>query len=251
MRAARPLIGITTSEVRVAPRLPHTPQADPPRPEMALGLSYSRAIAAAGGAPVVLPPLDIDGIAPLLDQLAGVCLSGGPDLDPVAYGAVAQPQLGPTWPQLDAYELTLARQADATGVPLLAICRGMQTLNVARGGTLHQHVDGHRQEAPCEDATQRVDVAPDSWLCSLAAGERLEVNSFHHQAIARVGQGLRPVAWASDGVIEAVEGTGARFVMGIQWHAEGLVARAEQLAMFTAFVDAARDHASGVQARAA
>jgi putative glutamine amidotransferase len=244
------MIGITTSEVRVAPRLPHTPQADPPRPEMALGLSYSRAIAAAGGVPVVLPPLDIEGIAPLLDQLAGVCLSGGPDLDPAAYGAVAQPELGPTWPQLDSYELALARQADASGVPLLAICRGMQTLNVARGGTLHQHVEGHRQEAPCEDPTEPIDVAPDSWLHSLV-GQRVEVNSFHHQAIADLGHGLRPVAWAPDGVIEAVEDTGSRFVIGIQWHAEGLIARAEQLAVFAAFVDAAREHGSGVHARAA
>jgi putative glutamine amidotransferase len=247
----RPLIGITSSEVRVAPRLPHTPQADPPRPEMALGLSYSRAIAAAGGVPVVLPPVDIDAIEPLLAQLAGVCLSGGPDLHPAAYGAEAHPQLGPTWPELDSYELALARHADASGVPLLAICRGMQTLNVARGGTLCQHVEGHRQEAPCEHATQRVDVAPKSLLQTLVAGKRLEVNSFHHQAIAELGRGLRSVAWATDGVIEAVEASTGRFVLGIQWHAEGLVARAEQLALFTAFVDAAREHAGGLHLRAA
>src|SRR5918999_5525897 len=158
----RPLIGVTTSEMRVAPRLPHTPQGDPARAEMALGMSYSQAIAAAGGLPVVLPPVDLPGIEPVLDQLAGVCLSGGPDLDPAAYGAEPDPRLGPTWPDLDAYELALARRADAMGVPLLAICRGMQTLNVARGGTLHQHVDGHRQDVPCERAAHAVDVAADS-----------------------------------------------------------------------------------------
>ena len=218
---------------------------------MALGLSYSRAIAAAGGAPVVLPPVDIDGIGPLLSQLAGVCLSGGPDLDPAAYGAQAHPQLGPTWPQLDMYELALARHADASGVPLLAICRGMQTLNVARGGTLRQHVDGHRQESPCEHAAQRVDVTPDSRLRTLLSVERLEVNSFHHQAVADLGHDLRAVAWAPDGVIEAVEGAGPRFVVGIQWHAEGLIARAEHLGLFTAFVDAARGHLSRLHVRAA
>jgi putative glutamine amidotransferase len=250
-RAVPPLIGVTTSEVRVASRLPHTPQADPPRPEMALGMSYSHAIVAAGGVPVVLPPVDVDVIEPLLAGLAGVCLSGGPDLHPAAYGAEPHPRLGPTWPDLDAYELAVARRADALGVPLLAICRGMQTLNVARGGTLHQHVDGHRQDVPCEHPTQPVHVAPGSLLGVLVGDQRLEVNSFHHQAIATVGDRLRPVAWADDGVIEAVEAPGARFVLGIQWHAEGLIAHTEQLALFTAFVDAARDRASGVHVRAA
>lgn len=249
--AVRPLIGVTTSEVRVAPGLPHTPRADPPRPEMALGMSYSRAIVAAGGVPVVLPPVDIDGVESLLAGLAGVCLSGGPDLDPAAYGAEPHPQLGPTWPELDAYELALVRRADALGVPLLAICRGMQALNVARGGTLRQHVDGHRQDVPCEHPAHTVEVAGDSLLRMLVADQRIEVNSFHHQAIADLGRGLRPVGWADDGVIEAVEAPGARFVLGIQWHAEGLIARAEQLALLTSFVDAARDHVSGVRVRAA
>lgn len=250
-RAVRPLIGVSTSEVRVGARLPHTPQADPPRAEMALGMSYSQAIVAAGGVPVVLPPVDVDVIGPLLAGLAGVCLSGGPDLHPAAYGAEPHPQLGPTWPDLDAFELALARRADALGVPLLAICRGMQTLNVARGGTLQQHVDGHRQDVPCEHPTHPVRVAPGSLLGVLVADQRIEVNSFHHQAIAAVGHHLRPVAWADDGVIEAVEVPGARFVLGIQWHAEGLIAQTEQLALFTSFVDAARDHVSGVHVRAA
>jgi putative glutamine amidotransferase len=247
----RPLIGVTTSEVRVAQRHPHTPEADPPRSEMALGISYSQAIAAAGGLPVVLPPVDLPGIEPLLRQLAGVCLSGGPDLDPAAYGAAPDPRLGPTWPDLDAYELELARRADALDVPLLAICRGMQTLNVARGGTLHQHVDGHRQALPGERPSHAVDVAPDSRLRALAGAPRIEVNSFHHQAIAATGAGLRPVAWSADGIVEAVEAAGPRFLVGVQWHAEGLIARPEQLALFSALADAAREHATGVHVRAA
>ena len=251
MRSVPPIIGVTTSEVRVAPGLARTPQADPERAEMALGMSYAQAIAAAGGAPVVLPPVDLDGIAPLLARLAGVCLSGGPDLHPAAYGAEPHPRLGPTWPDLDAYELAVARRADALGVPLLAICRGMQTLNVARGGTLHQHVDGHRQVRPCEQPTHSVDVATDSRVGALVGARRIDVNSFHHQALAAVGRGLRPVAWADDGVVEAVEAPGARFVLGVQWHAEGLIDRVEQLALFTSFVDAARDHVSAVELRAA
>jgi putative glutamine amidotransferase len=247
----RPLIGITTSEVRVAPRLPHTPQADPARPEMALGMGYSRAIAAAGGIPVVLPPVDLETIEPLLGGLAGVCLSGGPDLDPAAYGAEPDPHLGPTWPDLDAYELALARAADGLGVPLLAICRGMQTLNVARGGTLRQHIDGHRQGDPCERPSHAVDVAADSRLRTLVGDGRIAVNSFHHQAVAELGEGLRPVAWADDGVIEAVEAPGRHFTLGIQWHVEGLIGHGEQLALLRAFVDAARDHVSGVHVRAA
>jgi putative glutamine amidotransferase len=249
--SGRPLIGITTSEVRVAPGVAQTAEADPARPEMALGVSYSRAIAAAGGVPVVLPPVDIEGIEPLLCQLAGVCLSGGPDLDPAAYGAKPHPQLGPTWPDLDAYELALARRADVLGMPLLAICRGMQTLNVARGGTLRQHVDGHRQDVACEQPTHRVEVLADSLLGALLGRERIEVNSFHHQAIADLGSGLRRVAWAGDGVIEAVEAPGARFVLGVQWHAEGLIAQPEQLALLTAFVDAAGEQVAGTQLRAA
>jgi putative glutamine amidotransferase len=251
MRGVRPMIGVTTSEVRLAPRLPHTPEADPARAEMALGMSYAQAIAVAGGAPVVLPPVDLDGIEPLLARLAGVCLSGGPDLHPAAYGAEPHPRLGPTWPDLDAYELAVARRADALGVPLFAICRGMQTLNVARGGTLHQHVDGHRQSQPCEQPTHQVEVAAGSLVGALVGDGRIAVNSFHHQAIAAVGRGLRPVAWADDGVVEAVEAPGARFVLGVQWHAEGLTDRAEQLALFTSFVDAARDHVSAVHVRAA
>jgi putative glutamine amidotransferase len=236
----RPLIGVTTSEVRVAPRLAHTPQADPPRSEMALGISYSQAIAAAGGLPVVLPPIDLPGIEPLLGQLAGVCLSGGPDLDPAAYGAAPDPRLGPTWPDLDAYELALARRADALDVPLLAICRGMQTLNVARGGTLHQHLDGHRQPLPGERPSHAVDVAPDGRLRALAGVRRIEVNSFHHQAIDVAGAGLRPVAWAPDGVVEAVESAGPRFVLGVQWHAETLDRGGPHHRLFEALVAAAQ-----------
>ena len=109
---SRPLIGVTTSEVRLESRAEPLPEGDPPQREMALGMVYMRAVEKAGGIPVVLPPLGHDAIAPLLDRLCGVCLSGGPDIDPHGYGEGAHPQLGPTEPDLDAFELALAQLAE-------------------------------------------------------------------------------------------------------------------------------------------
>ena len=137
----RPLIGVTTSELRASSAGTLRRHGEPPHAEMALGMTYLSAIEAAGGMPVVLPPLgDVEA---LLDRLDGICLSGGPDLDPDAYGASERhAELGPTEPNIDTFELALARAADARGLPVLGICRGAQALNVARGGTLHQHVPG-------------------------------------------------------------------------------------------------------------
>src|SRR5690349_1081864 len=234
----RPLIGVTTSELRSSSAGTLRRHGDPPHPEMALGMTYLRAIEAAGGMPVVLPPLgDADA---LLDRLDGVCLSGGPDLDPEAYGAVDRHvELGPTEPDLDAFELALARAADERGTPLLGICRGAQALNVARGGTLHQHLPGHRQTEPATATTHTVHVAGGSRLATLVGVRPLRVNSFHHQAVAVLGAGLRAVAHAADGTIEALEAPGARFVVAVQWHAEGLVGEPRQRALFEALVVAA------------
>ena len=161
----------------------------------------------------MLPPLDLDRISPLLDRLGGVLLSGGPDLDPAAYGRAAHPELGRTEPQLDVFEVELPREADARGLPILGICRGAQALNIARGGTLHQHLpeitDGsivHRQSQPGSEATHEVRIAPDSGLAAVVGCARMDVNSFHHQSVERLGDGLHAVAWAQDGVIEGIEG---------------------------------------------
>jgi putative glutamine amidotransferase len=234
----RPLIGVTTSELRPSSAGTLRRHGDPPHPEMALGMTYLRAIEAAGGMPVVLPPLgDADA---LLDRLDGICLSGGPDLDPDAYGAVDRhAELGPTEPDLDTFELALARAADERGTPLLGICRGAQALNVARGGTLHQHLPGHRQTEPATATTHGVHVVEGSRLATLVGVRPLRVNSFHHQAIAVLGAGLRAVAHAADGTIEAVEAPGSRFVVAVQWHAEGLVGEPRHRALFEALVVAA------------
>ena len=241
-----PLIGVTTSEVRLAEQVEQTPQGEPPRREMALGMTYLKAIEAAGGLPVVMPPLELDAVEPLLDRLDGVCLSGGPDLDPDAYDDRRHPELGPVEPELDRFELALARVADARGLPILALCRGAQALNVARGGTLHQHLPdrpgtriAHRQRRPGDQTTHSVDIAPGSMLARVMRRTRARVNSFHHQGVRRLGGGLRATAWAPDGVIEGIEAPARPFVLGVQWHAETLTARGEHAALFEALVRAA------------
>src|SRR3954471_10770339 len=229
----RPLIGVTTSELRASAMATTRRHGEPPHPEMALGMTYMRTLDAAGAIPVVLPPIgDADAY---LDRLDGVCLSGGPDLDPAAYGAHERPEeLGPTEPSLDAFELALLDGALERGMPILAICRGAQALNVACGGTLHQHLPGHRQSEMASEPTQEIEIAPRSRLGRIMGTRTVRANSFHHQAIDRVGNGLRVVARAADGTIEGVEGPG--FVVGVQWHAETLP---QHLRLFEALVAAA------------
>jgi putative glutamine amidotransferase len=228
---ARPLIAVTTSELRRPEDLDARPQGEPPKLEVALATLYPEAIERAGGIPVIVPLLRPDAIDALLDRVDGVCLSGGPDLQPSAYGEEPHPQLGPTEPRADAVELQLIRAADRRHLPILGICRGMQVLNVARGGTLHQHLPEvvgdrieHRQPGHGSIPTHRVETASHSRLRAVLGGPKLEVNSFHHQAIKTLGHDLVATAWAQDGTVEAVEGPGERLVLGVQWHAEGLEA---------------------------
>jgi len=228
---ARPLIAVTTSELRRPEEVRARPQGEPPKLEVALATLYPEAIERAGGIPVIVPLLRPDAIDALLDRVDGVCLPGGPDLQPSTYGAKPHPQLGPTEPRVDALELALIRAADRRNLPILGICRGMQVLNVARGGTLHQHLPDvvgdqllHRQSEHGSVTTHHVETTPHSRLRAALGGPKLEVNSFHHQAVEKLGQGLAATAWAPDGTIEAVEGPGGRLVLGVQWHAEGLEA---------------------------
>jgi putative glutamine amidotransferase len=231
----RPLIGVTTAELRPSRLATTRRHGEPAHPEMALGMTYLRTLDAAGAIPVVLPPVGTDHLGPLLERLDGLCLSGGPDLDPAAYGATDRhTELGPTEPSLDAFELSLVRMGLQRGLPMLAICRGSQALNVACGGTLHQHVEGHRQTEMATETTHEVEIAAHSRLHRIARSRKLAVNSFHHQAVDQIGDGLRVVARATDGTIEAIEGDG--FVVGVQWHAETLVAHSN---LFEALVTAA------------
>lgn len=235
----RPLIGVTTSELRSGSQATLKRHSEPVLPEMALGMTYLRAIDRAGGMPVVLPPVGLDAADELISRLDGICLSGGPDLDPEAYGAPERhAELGPTEPALDAFELAVARAADARGLPILGVCRGAQALNVARGGTLHQHIPGHRQTESGSTPTHDVRVESRTRLAGLLRRRELGVNSFHHQAVDTPGDHLRVVAHATDGTIEAIEERGRRFVLGVQWHAEALVDVREHLAIFQRLVAA-------------
>jgi putative glutamine amidotransferase len=266
-RNERPLIGVTTSEVRPAERVTPLPEGEPRGVEMALGMPYLRGVEAAGGLPLVIPPLAPEAIEPLLDRVDGILLSGGPDLDPDLYGAEPHAELGPIEPDLDRFELDVARRADAREMPILAICRGTQALNIVRGGDLHQHIPdrseetSHRQSTPGDQPSHAVAVAPGSRLAEVLAlaasdgahaldGEDLGVNSFHHQAIERLGEGLVVSARADDGTIEAVEDPERPFLVGVQWHAETLVNRPFEAALFRGFVEACRrDAAAGRERR--
>jgi putative glutamine amidotransferase len=229
--SVRPLIAVTTSELRRPEDVVARPHGEPPKLEVALATLYPEAIERAGGIPIIVPLLRPEAIGALLDRVDGICLPGGPDVQPSAYGEEPHPQLGPTEPRVDAVELALVRAADRRNLPILGICRGMQLLNVARGGTLHQHLPDvvgdqleHRQPEHGSVTTHHVETAPHSRLRAILGGPKLKVNSFHHQAIRTLGDDLSATAWAEDGTIEAVEDPGERLVLGVQWHAEGLLA---------------------------
>ncbi|MHB8243082.1 MAG: gamma-glutamyl-gamma-aminobutyrate hydrolase family protein [Solirubrobacteraceae bacterium] len=240
------MIGVTVSEIRAKEEAQRVPHGEPTQTEMTLGLAYMRAVERAGGLPVALAPLGTDSVEQLLDHLAGLLITGGPDLDPSCYGAERHSELGPTDSGVDAFEIALCKHGDARAMPMLGICRGAQVLNVSRQGTLHQHVPDvygtvlqHRQSEPGDQSTHEVRLASDSRLAEIVGAGPLPVNSFHHQAIERLGTGLRPVAWSQDELIEAVEDVDGRYVLGVQWHAETLVERPEQLALFERLVEAA------------
>jgi putative glutamine amidotransferase len=197
----------------------------------------------AGGLPVLLPPAD--GVAGVLPRLDGLVLSGGGDLDPALYGAERAAASGPANPARDSAELGLCRLALASGLPLLGICRGLQVINVALGGTLHQHLPdlvGNDSHSPEEAGygSHKVSVASGSQLAAVLGRTEAAVPTHHHQAIDRLGTGLVATAWTDDGVIEAVEfeqpdGNPDRFMMAVQWHPEA----GDDPSLFTALIAAA------------
>ncbi|WP_327072363.1 gamma-glutamyl-gamma-aminobutyrate hydrolase family protein [Kitasatospora purpeofusca] len=208
----RPLIGISTYQDDAAWSVWHQRAALLPQ-------TYVDAVVRAGGTPVLLPPQP-GGADHLLDALDGLVLAGGPDLDPAGYGADADPRTGPPHHARDDWESTLLRAALARDLPLLGVCRGMQLLNVELGGTLLQHLpDGSHQKVPAQFVRHRVEVADGSRLADVL-GPDAEVSCYHHQAVDRLGRGLRPTARGADGTVEALELDGHRFALGVQWHPE-------------------------------
>jgi putative glutamine amidotransferase len=183
-----------------------------------LPAGYPRLVQQAGGLAAMLPPDAPEYAAATVARLDGLVVAGGPDVEPVHYGAAPDPRTGPPARARDTWELALIRAALAAGVPLLGICRGMQLLNVALGGTLVQHIDGHA-EVPGVFGHHPVKPVPGTVYGDLAP-EETSVPTFHHQAVDRLGAGLLASAHASDGTVEAVELPGPPWVLGVQWHPE-------------------------------
>ncbi|MGW5850702.1 gamma-glutamyl-gamma-aminobutyrate hydrolase family protein [Streptomyces sp. NPDC055254] len=210
---SRPLIGITTY-VEESTRYGVWDLATSLVPT-----GYYELVQAAGGAAVLLPPDEPGAAAEVLSRLDGLVVAGGPDVDPVHYGAARDSRTGEPATVRDEWELALLAAALDADMPVLGICRGMQALNVALGGTLIQHIDGH-YEIPGVTSWHPVTPVPGTRYAALVP-EEAQVPTYHHQAVARLGRGLIASAHATDGTVEAIElPDSERWVLGVQWHPE-------------------------------
>ena len=229
---ARPLIGITSyAEPGVRWGAWELPAALIP-------LAYVEAVERAGGRALLVPP-SLEGVDETLDALDGLLFSGGSDLDPDLYGAEAHPETNGVRLERDRAELTLLESALARDMPVLAVCRGSQVLNVARGGDLVQHLpevvgDEKHKHTPGVFADHDVDLKEGTRLQRLL-GDRAPVKSHHHQGYGAIGEGLVESAWAEDGTVEALEDPSRRFALGVLWHPEA----GEDFALFEALVEEA------------
>ena len=206
--------------------------------------AYTDALVGAGLIPVVLPPVDADVAAAALDGVAALVLTGGEDIDSRWFNESLHPAAGPTHVARDEYEIALSRFARERRIPTLALCRGAQIVNVALGGSLMQDIPSQRpgkHHPTSSRATERVHVVEleaDSRLCAVVGDARITANSFHHQAIDRVGAGLRVVGWSPDGIVEGIESADPGWWMvGVQWHPEELTKTKEDWdrRLFSAF----------------
>ncbi len=202
-------------------------------------VAYVKAVQRAGGVPVILPIVDPgnpDDLDRLLDAVDAVVITGGCDVDPQSYGQAPHDMLGRTDLRRDASDLAIARAVVHRNQPTLAVCRGVQILNVALGGTLDQHVDAHMRLDQYNEDAHTVTIDPGSRLATLVGTDHLGVNTLHHQVIATLGTGVRAVARNQDGHTEAIEIDAAPNVLGIQWHPEFLRHRADHLALFAQLI---------------
>jgi putative glutamine amidotransferase len=243
MAERRPIIGIPCG---VYPDLWYTPT-------NGNAISYLRAVEAAGGIPALIHlTRDAEVLDAHFTRCDALLLAGGEDVDPSFYGVEPHPKLGRPNPFQDEVEIALARRALAEGMPILGVCRGQQLLNVAMGGTLYQDIASempgaidHEQSAQHRDMAylaHPIALELDSWLAGRLDADELVVNTLHHQALRDVAPGLRVVARAPDGVVEAVEGTGTNLVVAVQCHPEELWEQADArwARVFAGFVEAAR-----------
>ena len=239
----KPLIGITCNS------LPAEGNIMPGMTRNLVNTDYISSVELAGGVPLLLPL--ISGYDSVLSQVAavdGLILTGGPDIDPLLYGEEPLAQIGTVNHERDRYELLVIQAADELAKPVLGICRGIQMLNVAAGGTLHQEVAliegcklSHFQTAAQRNILwHSVNIAPASRIAGIVGVGRQMTNSFHHQSVKAVAPGFAATAHSQDGVIEAIERPGNRFVVGVQWHPELLSASTPaMLALFRALAEQA------------
>lgn len=238
----KPLVAVTTTVV---------PEAGPyQRPQVTLYAIYLDVLERVGLGSVLLTPAhSLETLPALLDRCDGLVLTGGEDVDPARYGESPLPGLGLVNPERDEMEFAALRLALERRLPILAICRGCQLLNVAFGGTLYQDLPTqrpggvrHRQREAWEKRTHVADVVRGSLLSKIVESDRLLINSFHHQGIKDVGEGLEVVAVAEDGTVEALEAPSYPWVLGVQWHPERHEAVAPEpdpdRRIFQAFYDA-------------
>jgi len=212
----KPVIGITT-DVRQDG-------------ENILKNTYVQAVIRAGGLPMIVPVGLEEDVEQLIEMFDGLLLSGGNDINPMLFNEEPHEYLGVVSPSRDSSELELARRMLKTGKPILGICRGIQVLNVAVGGTLYQDlykqndspILQHIQKAPNTHCSHYVQLDKGSLLESIAGSERIQVNSYHHQSLKEVPSVFKVTAVASDGIVEAIESTDEQFVLGVQWHPEAL-----------------------------
>ncbi|MBC1525566.1 gamma-glutamyl-gamma-aminobutyrate hydrolase family protein [Listeria booriae] len=212
-------------------------------PRATVNDTYVKAIAKAGGAPLILPVTTTTYAEEIVSRIDGLVLTGGDDISPFLYGEEPLAQLSSTLPERDLYEMALLKATLAQNKPVLAICRGVQLMNVAFGGTLYQDISyapnierQHLQRTDPVFPIHSITTQPESELHAIF-GEKAMVNSLHHQVIRDVADGFQATAWASDGVIEGMEREGDLFVVGVQWHPEIMVKQDDEMCpLFETFV---------------
>jgi len=222
--------------------------------------SYLRALEIAGGAPLLIPITGQERtLRALYRHIDGLLLAGGVDIDPAHFDEPHHPKLGKIDTQRDWTELTLTPWAIADGMPILGICRGVQTINVAAGGTLWQDIEAQVPDSlrhpwypdyPFNRLSHQVQLEPGSRLAELIGAVETKVNSLHHQAVKDVGAGLRATAQSADGIIEAIESTNGSWVLGVQWHPEWLIDdNPGMLRLFESFIAASEEYRNGQKGR--